>query len=41
MRRSAGSTAWSSEQDKFTELFETNKRMTQWLITIFDELKLN
>ena len=23
------------------ELFETNKRMTQWLITIFDELKFN
>ncbi|MBD5486231.1 MAG: phosphotransferase [Lachnospiraceae bacterium] len=35
------STAWFSKQDKFTELFETNKRMTQWLITIFDELKLN
>lgn len=35
------STAWFSEQDKYTELFETNKRMTQWLITIFDELKIN
>ena len=35
------STAWFSEQDKYTELFETNKRMTQWLITIFDELKFN
>ena len=35
------STAWFSKQDKFTELFETNKHMTQWLITIFDELKLN
>ena len=35
------STAWFSEQNKYTELFETNKRMTQWLITIFDELKLD
>ena len=35
------STAWFSEQDKYTELFETNKRMTQWLITIFGELKFN
>ncbi len=35
------STAWFAEQDKYTELFETNKRMTQWLITIFDELKFN
>ena len=35
------STAWFSEQDKYMELFETNKRMTQWLITIFDELKFN
>lgn len=35
------STAWFSEQDKFTELFETNKHMTQWLITIFDQLKFN
>lgn len=35
------STAWFSEQDKYTELFETNKRMAQWLITIFDELMFN
>ena len=35
------STAWFSEQNKYTELFETNKRMTQWLITIFDELKFD
>ncbi len=35
------STAWFSEQDKYTELFEINKRMTQWLITIFDELKFD
>ncbi|RKI85070.1 hypothetical protein D7V83_05340 [bacterium 0.1xD8-71] len=35
------STVWLSEQDKYTELFEINKRMTQWLISIFEELKLN
>ena len=31
--------AWFSKQDKYTEIFETNKRMTQWLISVFDELK--
>lgn len=35
------STACFSEQDKYTELFMINKRMTQWLITIFDKLKIN
>ena len=34
-------TAWFSEQDKYTEIYETNKRMTLWIMTIFDELKLN
>ena len=31
--------AWFSEQDKYAELFETNKRMTAWLIEKFEELK--
>ena len=31
--------AWFAEQDKYAELFETNKRMTQWLIDQFAELK--
>ena len=31
--------AWFSEQDKYLELFETNKRMTMWLIEKFDELR--
>lgn len=31
--------AWFSKQDKYTEIFETNKRMTQWLISVFDGLK--
>jgi Ser/Thr protein kinase RdoA (MazF antagonist)/AraC-like DNA-binding protein len=31
--------AWFAEQDKYAEIFETNKRMTAWLIEKFDELK--
>lgn len=31
--------AWFAEQDKYAELFETNKRMTLWLIDKFEELK--
>ena len=31
--------AWFDEQDKYAELFETNKRMTAWLIEEFEELK--
>ena len=31
-------TAWFSEQDQYADIFETNKHMTQWLITIFDKL---
>lgn len=31
--------AWFAEQDKYAELFETNKRMTRWLIDKFEELK--
>lgn len=31
--------AWFAGQDKFTEIFETNKRMTVWLIEKFEELK--
>ena len=31
--------AWFSEQDKYAELFETNKKMTLWLIDHFEELK--
>jgi hypothetical protein len=25
--------AWFAEQDKYTEIFEINKRMTTWLIS--------
>ena len=31
--------AWFSGQDKYAELFETNKRMTLWLIEQFEKLK--
>ena len=31
--------AWFAEQDKYAEIFETNKRMTEWLIGKFEELK--
>ena len=31
--------AWFSEQDKYAELFEANKRMTAWLIEKFEALK--
>ena len=32
--------AWFSRQDKYEDIFETNKRMTQWLISGFDELNI-
>jgi Ser/Thr protein kinase RdoA (MazF antagonist) len=31
--------AWFAEQEKYAEIFETNKRMTAWLIENFEELK--
>ena len=31
--------AWFAEQDKYAELFETNKRMTAWLIQNLDKLR--
>ena len=31
--------AWFAEQDKYAELLETNKKMTLWLISKFEELK--
>ena len=31
--------AWFSEQEKYAEIFETNKKMTAWLINQFEELK--
>jgi len=31
--------AWFAEQEKYVELFETNRKMTLWLIDQFEELK--
>ena len=32
--------AWFSEQDKYAEILEINKKMTQWLIENFEALKI-
>lgn len=32
--------AWFAGQEKFQELYETNKRMTEWLVRVFEELKV-
>ena len=31
--------AWFSEQDKYAEIYETNKQMTRWLMEKFEALK--
>lgn len=32
--------AWFEGQEKFKELYETNKQMTKWLASVWDELRL-
>lgn len=32
--------AWFSEQEKYADIFETNKGMTLWLLGMMDELRL-
>lgn len=32
--------AWFSRQEKYKELLQTNVRMTQWLISVFDQMKI-
>ena len=34
------STAWFADKDKHRELYETNLKMTRWIIRSFDKLKL-
>ena len=34
------SVAWFSEQDKYQDIFETNKKMTKWIIDNFDKLRV-
>lgn len=31
--------AWFAEQEKYAEILEINKKMTVWLIEIFDQLR--
>ena len=31
--------AWFSQQEKFAEIFETNKKMTAWLLHKMEKLK--
>ncbi len=33
--------AWLSEQEKYKDIFETNKKMTEWLLTRLEELRLD
>ena len=33
-------TAWFTEQEKYAELYEANRKMTQWLAEHFDALRL-
>jgi len=33
--------AWFSEQDKYQDIYETNKRMTAWIVEHFDELNVD
>ncbi len=32
------STAWFSEQEKYRELYETNKKMTEWMLQHFEDM---
>ena len=34
------STAWFADKDRYREQYETNLRMTRWIIRNFDKLKL-
>jgi hypothetical protein len=31
--------AWIDDREKYPEMFETNKKMTNWLLNHFDELQ--
>lgn len=33
--------AWFAGQEKFRELYETNKKMTEWMVSVFEELKVD
>ena len=31
-------TAWFARQEKYTELYETNKKMTEWMLQNFEDM---
>lgn len=33
--------AWFSEQDKYKDIYEINKKMTKWILEVFDKLKFD
>lgn len=33
--------AWFAKQEKYQDIFETNKKMTKWIIDSFDKLQIN
>lgn len=39
MANQAVCVAWFSEQEKYVDVFEANKSMTKWLLSVFEELK--
>ena len=39
MANQAVCVAWFSEQEKYADVFEANKCMTKWLLSVFEELK--
>ena len=41
MANQAVCVAWFSEQEKYADVFETNKCMTKWLLSVFKELKFS
>lgn len=34
------STAWFSDKEKFKELYEVNKKMTEWIVSVWNELHI-
>lgn len=33
-------TAWFADKEKFKELYEVNKKMTEWIVSVWDELNI-
>lgn len=41
MANQAVCVAWFSEQEKYADVFEANKSVTRWLLSVFEELKFS